>query len=67
MEIEILEYPALVYKANRNNVFIANCIVKNLMGYGKTEEDAVNNLENALNQSYKDYIVRVSPMKELAL
>ncbi len=67
MEIEILEYPALVYKANRNNVFIANCIVKNLMGYGKTEEDAVNNLENALNQTYKDYIVKVSPMKELAL
>lgn len=37
------------------------------MGYGKTEEDAVNNLENALNQTCKDYIVRVSPMKKLAL
>ena len=32
-----VEYPALIYKNNKNNLFIANCLIKNLVGMGKTE------------------------------
>lgn len=43
------EYPAMVYKNTRNNSFIANCIVKNIFGFGKTEEEAINNLKGFLS------------------
>lgn len=44
----MIEYPAMIYKTNRNRTYIANCIVKNLVGFGKTEEDALNNLRESL-------------------
>ena len=55
-----IQYPALIYKSKKNNIFIANCIVKNLIGYGHTEEDAVLNLEKVLNNLSKDYPVKVN-------
>ena len=57
-----IQYPALIYKSRRNNVFIANCIIKNLIGYGQTEEDAVSNLEKVLNNLSCDYPVKVKPV-----
>lgn len=46
----MIEYPAMIYKTNRNRTYIANCIVKNLVGFGKTEEDAINNLKESLKK-----------------
>lgn len=57
----INEYPAMVYKSHRNNVFVANCIIKNLIGFGKTEEDALENLKESLQGMTKDEVV-VTPM-----
>ncbi len=62
MTFSSIEYPALVYKNPKNNVFVANCIVKKLIGYGHTEKDAVNNLESVLKQSNMDYPVKVKPV-----
>lgn len=67
MELSIIEYPALVYQGNRNNVFIANCIMKNLVGYGHSQEDAIENLERALNGLNAEYIAKVKPINGLQL
>ena len=45
------EYQAMIYKNYRNKTFIANCLMNNLMGYGKTEAEAVENLRNSLQAS----------------
>lgn len=47
----MIEYPAMIYKSNRNKVYVANCMVKNLIGFGKTEEDALNNLKESLQNN----------------
>lgn len=65
MELSVIEYPALVYQGNRNNVFIANCIMKNLVGYGHSATEALHNLESALNEINAEYIVKVKPMSNL--
>lgn len=57
----INEYPAMIYKSHRNNVFVANCIIKNLIGFGKTEEDALDNLKDSLQSMTKNEVV-VTPM-----
>ena len=38
--------------------------MKNLIGYGHTEEDAVLNLEKVLNSLSKDYPVKVKPVNQ---
>lgn len=43
-----IEYPAMVYRNNRNRVFVANCFMKNIIGFGKTEQEAINNLKSTL-------------------
>lgn len=55
-------YPALIYKSPKNNVFVANCIVKKLVGYGQSEKDAISNLEKILNNSSSDYPVKIKPV-----
>ena len=60
-------YPALVYKSKKNNVFVANCIIKKLIGYGHTEYDAVKNLEYILNTKSFDYPVRIKPVYNFLL
>jgi len=62
-----IEYPAMVYKNNRNNVFVANCIVKNLIGFGKTEEDALAKLKESLQSITKTQEVIVKPMYRLSM
>jgi len=67
MEFSIIEYPAMVYQGNRNKIYIASCIMKNLVGYGRSAEDAIKNLETALSEMSKDYIVKVKPVKGFKL
>lgn len=62
MQTISIQYPALIYKNPHNNVFVANCIIKKLIGYGHTEYDAIANLENILNKSNTDYPVKVRPV-----
>lgn len=61
MSYIILEYPALIYKS-KNDTFVANCITKKLVGYGKNERAAVKNLEKILNSRITDFPVRVKPV-----
>lgn len=56
----MVEYPAMIYKNNRNRVFVANCMVKNLVGFGKTEEAALDNLKESLKalNEQADFVVK---------
>ena len=63
----IIEYPAMIYKHNRNRVFVANCIVKNLVGFGKTEEDALANLKESLQSINRKCEVAIKPMYGLSI
>ncbi len=62
-----IEYPAMVYKNNRNNNFNANCIVKNVIGFGKTEEEALKNLKEALKPYDSNVEVIIKPMYGLSM
>lgn len=55
-------YPALIYKSQKNNVFVANCIIKKLVGYGRSEKDAISNLEKILNTTNSDYPIKIKPV-----
>ena len=61
MPFTVVEYPALIYKS-KNNMYVANCITKKLVGYGKSEHIAVKNLETILNKDKTDFPVRVKPV-----
>lgn len=52
----MIEYPAMIYKHGRNKIYAANCISKNVIGFGKTEEDALNNLKTSLQNLTKNEI-----------
>ncbi|MFR1503491.1 MAG: hypothetical protein ACLSUS_05240 [Opitutales bacterium] len=62
MTITEIQYPALIYKNNKNNVFVANCIVKKLIGFGHSEQDAILNLEKNLERENTDFPVKVKPV-----
>lgn len=55
-------YPALIYKNEKSKVFVANCIIKKLIGYGHTENDAICSLERMLNKADSDYPVKIKPV-----
>ena len=61
-----MEYTAMVYRKGRNTGFVANCIVKNLIGFGKTEEDAINNLKESIEKITK-MDASIKPMYGLSL
>lgn len=61
------EYPAMIYKTNRNRTFIANCFAKNLIGFGKTEEEALNNLKDSLCHHTETCDIKVKPVYGIAL
>jgi predicted RNase H-like HicB family nuclease len=61
------EYPAMIYKTNRNRTFMANCIVKNLVGFGKTEEEALNNLKKSLCHHAETCDISVKPVYGISL
>lgn len=63
----MIEYPVMVYKSTRNNVYVANCIIKNLIGFGKTELDAIENLKNSLENISKGSKVKIKPLYGLSL
>lgn len=67
MNCATIEYPALIYKNGKNNVFVANCIIKKLIGFGKTEQDAIENLESVLNTTNDEYFIKVKPMYHLGV
>lgn len=60
------EYIALIYKNSRTKGFIANCMMKNLLGFGKTEEEAIYNLKISL-EKFGSVEVEIKPMYKLSL
>lgn len=58
----MLEFPAMIYKNNRNKTYMANCITKNMVGFGKTEEDALFNLKTSLQDLTQNEEVSLKPM-----
>ena len=66
-DFAMTEYPAMIYKSNRNNVFVANCLVKNLVGFGKTETDALNNLKESLEGLGGKCEITLKPMYGLQI
>lgn len=61
------EYPAMIYRSNRNNVYIANCLAKNLVGFGKTEEDALNNLKSSIQNVCDICDISVTPIHGISI
>ena len=61
------EYQAMIYRNNRNRTFIANCLMKNLMGYGKTEEDAIENLRKSLQATTGEFEINIKSLYKLPL
>lgn len=57
-----VHYPALIYKNEKSKVFVANCIIKKLVGYGRTECDAIASLEKMFNSTSPDYPVKIKPV-----
>lgn len=62
MDYTSIQYPALIYKNHNSNVFVANCIMKKLVGFGHSEQDAISNLEKILNKGNADFPVTVKPV-----
>ena len=60
------EYPAMIYKTNRNRTFIANCMAKNLVGFGKTEKEAIDNLKKSLC-NHTECDINIKPVYGIAL
>ncbi|MBP7211965.1 hypothetical protein KBA27_03940 [bacterium] len=60
-----VEYPAMVYKNNRNRVYVANCYMKNVVGFGKTEDAAVQNLKTTLERIEKNCEIIIRPTHNL--
>lgn len=63
----MVEYPAMIYKANRNRGYVANCMVKNLLGFGKTEEDAINNLKESLQNFGEKVEISIKPVYGISI
>lgn len=63
----MIEYPAMIYKNGRSKVYVANCMVKNLVGFGKTEEAAVDNLKESLKSVCELHEISIKPMYGLSL
>ena len=61
MTYSTIEYPAIVYRTRKGNSFAANCIIKKVVGFGKTETEALNNLQTMLNTASDEYFVKVRP------
>jgi len=60
------EYSAMVYKNNRNRTYMANCIVNNIVGFGKTEEAAISNLKSTLQNLTKSEVF-IKPIHKFSL
>ena len=62
-----MEYQAMIYKNYQNKTFIANCLMNNLMGYGKTEEDAMENLRKSLEALTGETNISIKSIYKLPL
>ena len=57
-----IDYPALVYK--KNIFYVANCVLFNLFAVGRTEIEAIENLEKTMNQALPEYNISIKPIYE---
>lgn len=57
-----IEYPAFVYK--KHNSYIANCVLLNLVSFGKSEQEAINSLQNTMQEMLTDFDIQIKPVYE---
>jgi len=57
-----IEYPAFVYK--KNSVFVANCILFNLIAMGDNEINAVANLQKSMQEILSEFNIVIKPIFE---
>jgi predicted RNase H-like HicB family nuclease len=57
-----IEYPAFIYK--KNKVFIANCVLFNLTTFGKSENEAVQNLQKSMQANLNEFTITIKPIYE---
>ncbi len=67
MSIKTIEYPTVVYKNRKKNAFIANCVMHNLMGFGKTKNDAIKNLQKSIEDNVQGHKIIIKPVDKLLL
>ena len=60
-----IEYPAYVYRKNR--VFVANCVLYNLIAIGISEIDAIENLQKILQKTLSEFNITVKPVYEKSI
>lgn len=57
---KIIEYPALIYK--KNNMFIADCVMFNLIAIAKSEIEAIENLQKSINEQIPEFDILIKPV-----
>ncbi|MFH0702852.1 MAG: hypothetical protein V2B14_04860 [bacterium] len=55
-----IEYPAFIYQ--KKGVFMADCTLFNLAALGKTEIEAVENLQRSMNHVLHEYDILIKPI-----
>lgn len=63
----MIEYPAMIYKNSRSKTYVANCLVKNLIGFGQSEEDAIKNLKESLQSITETFDINITPVYGLPM
>lgn len=63
----MIEYPAMIYKTGRSNTYIANCMVKNLIGFGQSEDAAIKNLKDSLLSLAEEVDISITPIYGLSM
>lgn len=61
-----IEYPVLVYKNPKTKNFIANCINFNLLSFGKTEQEAMKNIEKTIVEKTKNSTISLKKIDSLS-
>jgi hypothetical protein len=57
-----IEYPAFVYK--KHNAYIANCVLFNLTAIGRSELEAINSLQNSMQEILSEFNIQIKPIYE---
>lgn len=56
----VFEYPAFTF--NKNGKFIADCRALNIVGVGFSEQEAIQNLQQAASKHMSEFEVVILPM-----
>lgn len=63
----MIEYPAMIYKNSRSKTYVANCMVKNIIGFGQSEDAAIKNLKDSLQSVANTCDITIKPIYRLSM